>query len=221
MFSSLKLSFNWFYLSLCNLISNFLADLPIGTVVDEHCSPKSINSGVPQGSVPLRVIFLLFVNDLLNQTSYHIYSYTDDIDVHFITFFFSKRPILQYVNISQNTTTERLNSALISDHEERVVRVWMIPVLPPPLLGHVGPWATKREVSSVLELRSQRGHCVSMASALGNLVECLGLKYFWSLKLNYALRTGNTNCKADSGVCCLSNSSAFRVLVLSGLDFNP
>ena len=72
-----------FYPSLCNFISNFLSDRSIAVVVDGHCSsPKSINSGVPQGSVLSPTLFLLFINDLLNQTSCFIHSYADDTTLH-------------------------------------------------------------------------------------------------------------------------------------------
>ncbi len=48
-----------FYPSLCSFISSFLSDRSISAVVDGHCSsPKSINSGVPQGSVLSPTLFL-------------------------------------------------------------------------------------------------------------------------------------------------------------------
>ncbi len=50
-----------FYPSLCIFIYSSLSDRSISAVVDGHCSfPKTINSGVPQGST----FFLLFINDL-------------------------------------------------------------------------------------------------------------------------------------------------------------
>ncbi len=40
-----------FHPYLCILISSFLSNRSIAAVVGSHCSPKTINSGVPQGSV--------------------------------------------------------------------------------------------------------------------------------------------------------------------------
>ena len=89
----------------------------ITAVVDGHCSsPKSINSGVPQGSVLSPTLFLLFINDLLNQTSCPIHSYADDTTLHFSTSF-HRRPTLQEVHSSRREASERLTSDLsrISD----------------------------------------------------------------------------------------------------------
>ena len=80
------------YPSFCDLISNFLSGLSIAAIVDGHRSSfKSINSGVPQGSVLSPTLFLLFINDLLSITSSHIHSYADDSTLHYF-FQFEKRP---------------------------------------------------------------------------------------------------------------------------------
>src|SRR6201990_2844 len=66
------------YPSLCDLLSTFLSGRSIAAVVDGHRSSfKSINSGVPQGSVLSPTLFLLFINDLLSVTSSPIHSYAD------------------------------------------------------------------------------------------------------------------------------------------------
>ena len=85
--------------------------------VDGHCSsPKSINSGVPQGSVLSPTLFLLFINDLLNQTSCPIHSYAVDTTLHFSTSF-HRQPTLQEVHISRREASKHLTSGLskISD----------------------------------------------------------------------------------------------------------
>ena len=71
---------------LCTFITSFPSDRSIAAVVDSHCSsPKTINSGVPQGSVPSPTLFPLFINELLNLTQCPIHSYVDDTHLHFST----------------------------------------------------------------------------------------------------------------------------------------
>ena len=61
------------YPFLLTFIFSFLSDRSIAAVVDGHCfSPKTINSGVLQGSVLSPT--LLFINDLLNLTQCLIHS---------------------------------------------------------------------------------------------------------------------------------------------------
>ncbi len=106
-----------FYPSLCSHISNFLSDRSITAVVDGHCSsPKSINSGVPQGSVLSPTLFLLFINDLPNLTQCPIHSFADDSTLHFSTFF-PRRPSSLQLEASRRDAIERLTSdlSLISD----------------------------------------------------------------------------------------------------------
>ncbi len=56
-----------FYPSLCTLISSFLSDRSIAAIVDGHCSTrKTINSGVPQGSVLSLTLLLMFINNLFS-----------------------------------------------------------------------------------------------------------------------------------------------------------
>ena len=70
-----KLPSYGFYSSLC-----FLSDRSTVALVDGHCSsPKTINSGIPQGSVLLSTFFLLFINGLLNLTQCPIHSFADDL----------------------------------------------------------------------------------------------------------------------------------------------
>src|SRR6201990_502230 len=72
------------YPSLCELLSDFLSGRSIAAVVDGNRSSfKSINSGVPQGSVLSPTLFLLFINDLLSVISSPIYSYDDDSTLHY------------------------------------------------------------------------------------------------------------------------------------------
>lgn len=55
-------------------------------VVDNCCSPLTINSGAPEGSVLLQTPFLIFINDLLKScTSCRIHSYAYDSNFHYST----------------------------------------------------------------------------------------------------------------------------------------
>ncbi len=105
-----------FYPSLCSFISSFLSGRSISAVVDGHCSsPKSNNSGFPQGSFLLPTLFLLFIS-YLSVTNCPIHSYADDSTLHFLTSY-DIRPTLQDLQDSRQEAAERLTSdlALISD----------------------------------------------------------------------------------------------------------
>src|ERR1044072_1084796 len=97
--------------SLCDL-SNFLSGRSIAAVVDGHRSSyKSINSGVPQGSVLSPTLFLIFINDLLSITSSPIHSYADDSTLHY-SFQFERRPSQQQLIDSRRIALEQLTSDL-------------------------------------------------------------------------------------------------------------
>ncbi|KAL7631513.1 UNVERIFIED_CONTAM: hypothetical protein RMT77_018187 [Armadillidium vulgare] len=100
------------YPSLCDLLSNFLSGRSIAAVVDGHRSSfKSINSGVPQGSVLSPTLFLLFINNLLSITSSPIHSYADDSTLHY-SFQFEKHPTQQQLINSRRKALEQLTSDL-------------------------------------------------------------------------------------------------------------
>ena len=112
-----KLSSWGFYPSLYTFIFSFLFDRSIAAVVDSHCcSPKTINSGVPQDSVLSPTLFLLFINDLLNLTQCLIHSYADDTTFHFSTSY-NRRQTQQELNDSRREAIGRLTSdlSLVSD----------------------------------------------------------------------------------------------------------
>ncbi len=110
-----------FYPSLCALILSFLSDRFIAAVVDGHCStPKTINSGVPQGSVLSPTLFLMFINDLLSITSCSINSYADGTTLHYSTSF-NSRPTLKDLDHSRLEASECLTSdlSLVSEWSRR------------------------------------------------------------------------------------------------------
>ena len=87
------------------------------TVMDGYCcSPKNINSGIPQSSILSSTLFLLFINNLLNLTQCHIHSYADDTTLHFSTSY-KRRPTQQELNDSRHDAIGRpaFDLSLVSD----------------------------------------------------------------------------------------------------------
>src|ERR1051325_3747130 len=97
---------------LCDLLSNFLFGRSIAAVVDGHRSSyKSINGGVPQGSVLSPTLFPIFINDLLSITSSPTHSYADDSSLHY-SFQFERRPFQQQLIDSRRMALGQLISDL-------------------------------------------------------------------------------------------------------------
>ena len=116
-FLILKLPSNGCYPSLCTFISSFLFNCSIAAVVNGHCSsPKTTNSGFPQGSVLSPTVFVLFISDLLNFTQCSIYSYADDTTIYF-SLSYNRRPTQQKLNDSRRDAIWWLTSdiSLVSD----------------------------------------------------------------------------------------------------------
>ena len=110
-----KLPSYGFYPSLCNLISDFLSGRSIAVMVEGHRSSfKSINSGVPQGSVLSPTLFLIFINDLLSCTISDIHSYADDTTLHY-SLPHNKNTLTQAeLAVARETAYAQLNSDLSS-----------------------------------------------------------------------------------------------------------
>ena len=99
---------------LCNLISSFLSDRFISVVVDGTTSATfGVSSGVPQGSVLSPILFLLFINDLLDCPSALIHAFADDSTLHSSTTFPSQPSTNSRIQ-SRTTLSDSLNSDLVS-----------------------------------------------------------------------------------------------------------
>ena len=107
-----KLSSYRLYHCLCASISNLVYDRFLAATVDGHSSsPKTINSRVPWGFVLSPILFLLFINYLLNLTRCLINSYVDYTTLQFSTSH-NTRPTQQEINDARRDAISRLTSDL-------------------------------------------------------------------------------------------------------------
>ena len=61
------------------LISSFLSNRRLWVVLDGKCSQEyPVNAGVPEGSILCPTLFLLYINDLLDDVICNIVIYADD-----------------------------------------------------------------------------------------------------------------------------------------------
>ena len=61
------------------LISSFLSNRRLWVVLDGKCSQEyPVNAGVPEGSILCPTLFLLYINDLLDDVICNIAIYADD-----------------------------------------------------------------------------------------------------------------------------------------------
>jgi len=60
-------------------IESYLSGRQIRVVLNSQCFEwRSINAGVPQGSILCPIMFLVYINDIVNEVSSSIYIFADD-----------------------------------------------------------------------------------------------------------------------------------------------
>ena len=92
--------------------ASFLQNRSIRVVIDGFASNlKSINAGVPQGSVLSPTLFLIFINDLLSLTANPIYSFADDSSLCH-SYSFPRRPRNFEVADCRRNMNDSLNTDL-------------------------------------------------------------------------------------------------------------
>ena len=95
---------------MCCWIESFLKSRKIQVVPDGATSDRlEINAGVPQGSVLSPILFLIYINDLLNATSNPIHGFADDSTLHH-SYKFDKVPKKEDVDEARKGMVETLSS---------------------------------------------------------------------------------------------------------------
>ena len=94
-------------INLCSLnyppidaILSYVPSTPVSFMTLHYSSPKTINSGIAQGSILTPTLFLLFINDLQNLIQCLIHSFADDTTLHFSTWY-NRRPTQQELSVSR------------------------------------------------------------------------------------------------------------------------
>src|SRR6201990_752338 len=166
------------YPSLCSLLSDFLSGRSIAAFVDGHrSSHKSINSGVPQGSVLSPTLFLHFINDLLFITSSPIHSYADDSTLHY-SFQFERRPSQQQLIDSRRMALEQLTSdfSRISNWDrENVPQKLNSFIFPLDIIFHTTMISSSKTLNSNLHLSSIFSEFLFLVIFLGKITLLLFL----------------------------------------------